>query len=145
MVQHVTPHQLPKTINYLLTFCQWLLKTSDGGFVPLVKKLACDWLKSGSYPVGMAAVEQTRPCCLHSGQLFIACLCLRFSVSAPPSPFTRARVNMPVQIAITQRQWQACTPSLSTPSSSKPPLSPLASGHAPYLNEKALKLWLHLN
>lgn len=71
----------------------------------------------------MAAGEQTGPCCLHSSQLFIACLCLHGSVALPPCPFTRARVNMPVQIAITQRLWQPCTPSLSFPSSPEPPHS----------------------
>lgn len=83
----------------------------------------------------MAAAEQTRPCCLHSGQLFIACLCLRVSVRVPPSPFTRARVNMPVQIAITQRQWQACAPSLRTPSSSETPT------HPPRFRPRSLSKW----
>lgn len=135
---------LPKSINYpaaednilfykhLINSC---LKHLMRGFVPLVKKLACDWLESGSCPVGMAAAEQTRPCCLHSGQLFIACLCLHVSVSVPPSPFTRARVNMPVQIAISQRQWQACTPSRSAPSSLETPT------HPPRFRPRSLSEW----
>lgn len=118
--------RIKKNDKYLLNnlsstayFFLWL----DGCFVPLVKKPARDWLESGSCPVGMAAGEQTGPCCLLSSQLFIACLCLHGSATLPPSPFTRARVNMPVQIAITQRQWQPCTPSLSFPSLPEPPHS----------------------
>lgn len=77
-----------------------------GGGEQLGKGLGC---------AGVAVATEAyrlRPCCLHSGPVFY-CLSLPERLPAgPPSSslFMAARVNMPVQIAITQGPGQALTP-----------------------------------